>query len=293
MLDDEAVWEKSVAMAFRDCQWLYRTGPFIPKSTIALDSKFERAGDVLMPLGDRYFVFELKGGLEKIKSEWKSKEVDGEQQAAKAAYRELDALMTLYLKAPKAQDLIHVNHAMRGHFFAFWKPFKANNDQQLGTIEVLSYLQATAELKPWREAANVLRQRYCFCIPGGRQQAGEDGEYDRIGSFYLPNVLLDHVALLERSATSLPRAYQLGLNSKELHEYVALLLASVDQYDPSINVMITNADGSFCRRVTKLSELRNIFNPSDGPGLHLGAPALQLLGEKMRVGRRRHPHPRP
>lgn len=291
MSDEESVWEKSVMLAFRDCQWIHRKGPMVPRSTIALDYKFERAGDALMPLSDRYFIFELKGGLEKIKSEWETREIDGVKQAAKAAYRALDNLTDVLMAKPSRAARLAVTLSMRGHFFAYWASGEPPRADQLGTLSVLSYLWAISSFKPWPEVKDILSQRYQYCVPLEEQKAGQDGAYESISHFHLPNVILDQVALVDVKSKPSAKAHQLGLQPAELDAYIRLLLASVADDDLAINVMIANGDGTFCRRVTKLSELRDIFEPTGGPGVSHAIPPLNRSGRKILVGRRGHGGP--
>lgn len=125
----ESAWENSVMIGLRDVQrdGMGRLVADHPGYFAALEGDFEEsAGDAILAVGPRYFLFELKGTLVDVRSEWARyyKDAVGDSVAKpKAVHLRLMTLVRSFLNnnqamAAEASNVIDLS--LRAHHFAYW-----------------------------------------------------------------------------------------------------------------------------------------------------------------------------
>jgi hypothetical protein len=269
-IEDGGVSEKSVAVAFRDCQWMVNPRGAPPQSFISLDSIPEKvAGDAIVPLRNRYFIFEMKGGRERIKSEWRQRN----GLPSKAAHRTCVAVLRNAMR--RGRRLNRLCQSMAGHFFLYWAPTTIPDQPDSGTLMVESYIAATVDLLPLASEKQFLDRRFAFGVADIGCIGGQGGGYDEVARFSAFHLLLDRIALLSPGEPSTVVAEPVGLTALELEEYIKFLRRTAREKDAPIRAMVTSGDGSFMRFVSSFSELGSVFSPIAGPqGSALTMPTL-------------------
>lgn len=279
MATDEPVFEASIALALRDSQWIAEGAdglPMVsPRSYIALTADPEAAlGDALFPMGERYFIFEFKASRSRIKSEWRLRDIDGNQKPAKGAHRTLHALMSAW--NPSTSNSPHfaqITQSMLGHFFVYGDEKEIRQDLPQSGLVAESYLRATASLvgtSQWSSWLELLDDRFRFAVPIGQHQPGQNGWYEATDRFDIATINADQGALLYfAGGTSSPpfMAYQLGLPPNIFQQYVDTLVRGSGIGGGEIRAMVTNVDGTFARLVTHTNDLKALFSPAPGPSL--------------------------
>lgn len=280
----ELVWEATVALALRDSQWMsasHQLTMTAPRSFIQISGNAEAGiGDGFFPRQDRYFIFELKAERASIASEWRLKDLDGKQQAAKAVHRAMYAEMARWHNYDFSyEDCSNVFQSLVGHFFVYWDEKTVTKKVPQSGLVVESYLRATASMcgrGDWGSWLREIDRRFRFGYPKSGQAVSEPGSYATLDRFPISLINADSGALIaprtEEGSVSVAAVYQLGLTAGELQSYVDNILKLSGSEHSSIRAVVTNGDGSFARFVTQTSDLKKLFAPTLGPTNVMGTP---------------------
>jgi len=150
----ESVWENSVMIGLRDAQreGMDKLVVDHPGYFAALMGKFEQgAGDAILANANRYFLFELKGTVLDVRSEWSrtiKDEQGNDQIAPKQVHKKLMEEVRKLSNSASGGGTVAKNWvdlSMRCHLFAYWhyKKVSPPPEHLLGEILASPYISTT------------------------------------------------------------------------------------------------------------------------------------------------------
>lgn len=253
------LWEDTIVLALRDQQWLRRLKHVpevsgdppgaLPPGMIKLDGQAEsKIGDVALKQGERFFIFEVKPELFRIRDEW----TKGGKFKPKVVFETLRDLTKRTLSQDaRLDDHKNLERSFRCHYFAYWWLLDEDDQSTNGAVLVEPYIPACAQL---RNNGEVVGKE---CMPALRNRLkfiGETGLRDRIG-------LKDLFGSSMRTQ-SIGKKHDCGLERHEFQEYVNFLCESNGSQGSGepIHAVVLSSLGSFFRVVSDTNHLASLLD---------------------------------
>lgn len=278
----KSVWENSVMIGLRDVQreGMDKLVVDHPGYFAALDGSFEQAaGDATLTVGKRYFLFELKGTVLDVRSEWSRtvKDINGNDQIRpKGVHQRLmEEVRKLSIPSPesKAEAQKWVGLSMRCHLFAYWHHEKVSPTPTdlLGEIlaspyisttltRLLSAEEATLQLSGFsrklvlRFSENTIRALFEL-----RASSAEGSPFERADAVRAGDICKDSVRLHGPNSDSL----SLGLDEDAFGAYLNFLQHGLA--DETMRAVVYCPQTGLFRYVEKMSELVPTFESAVNP----------------------------
>lgn len=259
---------------------------------LALSGDAEKLlGDVVMKVGEKIFLLELKATRKEVNEEWNKAPTDtrglsqGEAEKTKRKVKHAHAwavkLIRRYFGPTSNQsDREQIIQSMRGHHFAYWG---SNVDAApgAGQLMVEPYLAATAE-RHKELSVFCPAMRDAFFTATVDRPSNDSAETFQFSADWLT---LESVGsrtgkLIEDCSGEGRSAYlshDLGWSVEEAEAYVATLCK--ERVSEEINVVLMSSKGSFIAQAGSISDLRMLIGKGSKP-----TATSRLLKKNKREG---------
>ena len=271
------LWEDTVVTAIRDEKWLHavRHRLTTPPPQITLKGNAEqRLGDLLDITDDRFFLLEVKGTRQDIKSEWSTNNSKNNYQ--KDAYR---AHLSWINSISDQQNKTNLGLSLRCHFFAYWVEFSSIEEEKSIPIEQMT----------WRNLLNsgecVSIEPYALACQTFEKEQPEDAKIKGFISNACVGILnkntesficrqqipisliYEGLGYLIREDKSAPystaaESWQLGAKLQEFKGYLSALCGFAGNSLEPIHAIVMSSSGKFFRIKTTTADLKDLLDPS-------------------------------
>lgn len=286
--------ETSVVIAIRDWQWMNRSAKDqFPDTYLALSGNAEaRLGDAAIKHGERLFLFEVKSTREQIDDEWRirtdkeQKVPNAQEDAAQKAVstpskRRLKAEDGTKLAFSFSKNLLEdcapftgnekrwatLLASFQAHHFIYWHGKRLPNTPSPGHLVLQPYLAGIVSRSP---ALKALAESFssklmsAFAYPPLPEDEETSIRFLRRNALPLDWLNGQRARAIISAGEHQPKHvwHHLGLELTEFQSYVMELCGGHD-HDEEINVVVLSSQGSYMAHLTKVSELRTIFEPNE------------------------------
>lgn len=278
----KSVWENSVMIGLRDVQreGMGRLVVDHPGYFAALDGRFEHAAaDAILTVGDRYFLFELKGTVQDVRSEW-SRTVKDPQGNDQITPKQVHQKLMEQVRQLRSFDSVSKEEAkrwvelsMRCHLFAYWRHEKVSPTPKdlLGEILASPYISTTLTRLLAAEEDTIKRSGF-----GGKMAlaisekavrdlfelevtAAEGDPFKRVDAMRAHDICNDAVRMRAPNSD----VFGLGVDHGTFAEYLNFLQSGLA--DEEMRAVIYCPQSGLFRYVEKLSELVPPFESAVDP----------------------------
>lgn len=263
-----APWEDTIVMALRDAQWIDgevepRQAPAFPALFIKMDGDTEKAlGDVMLDVGERLYLLEVKASSNEIKTEW-NKSREGEYKP-KASFESLRLLMEAENANLGAYEAAY-RLSLACHHLVYWSDIVFDDSDTFGNIMVEPYILACTS----RDARGFGRR-----CDGFTYEVAEDvgSEAMLVGSSVALSALRKQSACVIKRNAADPddegvEVTSLGADRAPFLAYLAFLLEHGGGGQGELNAVIYSDKGKFFRNIKSISDLRRTLDGTNKLGL--------------------------